>query len=242
MVVRQLPGWPIGPAALFEWLNARITRLQLLRIVDGDPFGAHEHFPILARVRVSGRVPPQLKFVPGEALRLMRWGPVGPDTDHLARAWCYALLVIAPGPDDNLIDVAAQLVESCCALGDDVPELAARLMAWRAISDEPFDVALRAKDEIEGEGSCDPVALLALLLLQLAADPADARVTGLARIVADAFTEPDGPPIPAFSVSAVLWGKLADTILAPLAPASADLDRLAVALHAWVRSQGCSCW
>lgn len=225
VVVGRLPGWPISPAALFERLNARITREQLLRIAAADPFGAHRHFPILARVRVSGRVPARLEFDPGEALRLTRWGPTGPDTDHLARAWCCALLVIY---SDTVTEVGAQLVESCLALGDDAPELAEQLLAWRAISEQPDTAARR----LDGQGRSDPVALLALLLLRMSADPTDVRLPGLARTIADAFTTSDEPRGLAGSVSATHWADLVDTILTPLRPTNADLDRLAAALRA----------
>lgn len=227
VVIGRLPSWPIGPDALFAWLNARITRKQLLGIASTDPFGAHQHFPILARIRVSGRVPPHLEFDPGEALRLTRWG-AGPDTDHLARAWCCALMAIAPGDDsDDLPEVAAQLIESCLALGDDAPELAEQLLAWRAISEDPAIAPLLADDEVHA----DPVALLALLLLRAAADPADARLPDLISALANAFTESDDPPRQTTTASAELWRSLVDRILAPLCPTNAELDRLVTALR-----------
>jgi len=86
VVVRELTGWPLSASALFDRLNGQITREQLLRIADSDPFGAHLHFLILVRIRLSGKVPAKSAFDPGEALRLTRWSS-GPDVDHRARAW-----------------------------------------------------------------------------------------------------------------------------------------------------------
>lgn len=232
MVVRELADWPLSTSALFDRLNGQITREQLLWIAGHDPFGAHLHFPILVRVRLSGRVPAKLAFDPGEALRLTRWGS-GPDVDHLARAWCCTLLVIA-ADDDELGEVAAQLAESCLALGGDLPQLAERLLAWRAVTEDP-DVA---RQRGEDHGCADPVALLTLLLLRAATDPADARLVGLAQTLAGALAAPQQWPWPwredlrrlTRSTSARHWRKLIDTVLTPLRPAHPDFDRLADAL------------
>jgi hypothetical protein len=212
VVVRELAGWPLSASALFDRLNGQITREQLLRIAAFDPFGAHLHFPILVQIRLSGQVPAKLAFDPGEALRLTRWAD-GPDIDHLARAWCCTLLVIAPDGNDDLLTVAGHLVESCLALGGDLPQLAERLLAWRAVTEQP-DIAGQLG---EGDGRADPVALLALLLLRAATNPADARLVGLAQTLADTFAGP--PPRP--------WRRLIGTILTPLRPVHPDLDRLA---------------
>ncbi|HEU5109266.1 MAG TPA: hypothetical protein VFT95_12045 [Micromonosporaceae bacterium] len=246
-VVRDLPGWPVSASALFDRLNGQLTRAHLLRIAGADPFGAHLHFPILVKIRLSGRVPPRLAFDPGEALRLTRWGS-GDGVDHLARAWCCALMVIGPGdPSDDLVDVAAQLVTSCLALGGDLPGLAERLFAWRAVSEEPAAAARGDRDPAE---PADPVALLALLSLRAAADPADPRLADLAGAVADAFTAPDDPPddrrggppggprggppgggtTPLASTSAPHWRELIDAVLTPLRPTHSDVDRLVLAL------------
>lgn len=213
VVVRELAGWPLSASALFDRLNDQITREQLLQIASSDPFGAHLHFPILVRIRLSGRVPAKLAFDPGEALRLTRWGD-GPDVDHLVRAWCCTLLVIAPdGSNDDLVTVAAHLAESCLALGGDLPQLAEQLLAWRAVTEDPDSVRQFGKDG----GCADPVALLALLLLRAATNPADTRLVGLAQTLADTFAGPLPRP----------WRHLIDTILTPLRPVHPDLDRLA---------------
>ncbi|WP_203932617.1 hypothetical protein [Virgisporangium ochraceum] len=217
VVVRELPGWPLSASALFDRLNGRITREQLLRIASSDPFGAHLHFPVLVRIRLSGQVPPRLAFDPGEALRLTGWSD-RPGVDHLARAWCCTLLTIAPGGDDDLVTVAAKLVESCQVLGGDLPELAGQLLAWRAATEDPDIARLPGRDH----GRADPVALLALLLLRAATDPTDTRLVDLARTLADS----DAPAVPMPRP----WRRLIDTILTPLRPTHPDLDRLADAL------------
>ncbi len=231
VVVHELPGWPISASALFERLNAMISREHLVDIAGTDPFGAHRHFPLLVGIRVSGRVPQHLDFDPGEALRLSRHGS-GPDVDHLVRAWCCALLVITAGDHtDDLNDTAPQLVESCLALGGDVPRLAERLLAWRAVTEEPGTVGRPGRDH----GGADPVALLGLVLLRAADDPADPRLGDLARTLADTFTVParlpsGHPPRPVQQVRR-RWRHLIDTVLAPLAPTGSDLDRLITALR-----------
>jgi hypothetical protein len=221
VVAGELPGWPVSASALFDRLTELITREHLLRIAGSDPFGAHQHFPILARIRLSGRVPPRLAFDPGEALRLTRWGS-GDRVDHVARAWCCAILVIAPGdPPDELVDVVAPLVASCLVLGGDVPELAERLLAWRAVTAEP---------PAEPAGGPDPVALLGLLLLRAAAAPDDGRLPGLARAVADAYAGPAAPPSPMDSASSRRWRELVDAVLAPARSGRPEVDRLVAAL------------
>ena len=220
-VTREIPRWPVSAGALFDSLNARITRHHLVDIAGSDPFGAHAHFPVLVRIRLSGQVPPRLSFDPGEALRLARWG-TGPGVDHLARAWCCTVLVICPTDDydGGLPDMAAQLVESCLVLGGDAPESAERLFAWRAISDDPAEAARRRPDD---GGHPDKVALLAMLLLRAATDPTDPRLGDLVRAVAgdDAV-----PAALAGSASASRWHDLFDRVLTPLASTRADLTGL----------------
>ncbi len=233
MVVRDLPGWPLSASALFDRLNERITRHRLLWIAESDPFGARAHFPILAGIRLSGRTPPSLEFDPGEALRLTRWD-AEPNVDHVARAWSCALLVIAPGGTDELDEAAAQLVASCLALGDGLPDLAERLLAWRAVSEEPVVAAGLGTEP----GPPDPVALLALMLLRVATDPGDPRLPDLIRTVADAAVARRESPAAwdaglaglMSTVSRRHWRALIDEILAPLRPAHPDVDRLVVAL------------
>jgi hypothetical protein len=235
--VRQLPGWPVSASALLDWLRQRITRGHLLSIANSDPFGAHEHFPILVKVWASGRVPAPLRFSPGEALELYRWSS-GPNVDHLSRAFCCALLCISPDESDfgdDPASVAAPLVESCLALGGDAPALAERLLAWQAVNDPPCIASLPGD-----HASPDPVILLALILLRAAIDPGDARLPDLARTVADAFTRPDTLPwhfhFPA-SVSemtggghAMTWQHLVTDLLAPLSPTHPSIDRLTAGL------------
>ena len=220
MVVRELADWLVSASALFDRLNDQITREQLVEIVSLDPFGAHQHFPILARIRSSGQVPAKLDFDPGEALRLMRWGS-GPDVDHLARAWCCTLLVIAPDSSDELYEVAAQLAESCLALGGDVPQLAEQLLAWRAVTETPCIARRRGEDH----DYPDPVALLTPFLLCVATDLTDARLVGLAQTLVDAFAAPEV----VFTTGRRLPRDLR-RVLTPLRPVHPDLDRLVDAL------------
>ncbi|KJY30528.1 hypothetical protein [Streptomyces sp. NRRL S-495] len=232
VVVHELPGEPISASALFERLNAGIGREHLLDIAGTDPFGAHQHFPLLVRIRESGRVPQQLDFDPGEALRLSRHAS-GPDVHHLTRAWCCTLLVITTSDHtDDLNDTAPQLVESCLALGGDVPQLAERLLAWRAVTEEPNAVGPPGQDH----GCADPVALLALILLRAAGDSADPRLGDLVRTLADMLTVPPRLPSghrprPMKPVARRRWRHLVDTVLAPLATTGSDLDRLITALR-----------
>jgi hypothetical protein len=232
VVVRHLPGWPQSASALLDWIRERLTRNHLLSIANSDPFGAHEHFPTLVEIWMSGRVPALLTFDPGEALRLYRWS-CGPDIDHVSRALCCTLLSISSDEDDFFDDVAAPLVDSCLAIGGDAPALAEQLLAWRAVSEPPN----RAKPG-EDHGCPDPVALLALVLLRIAADPDDARLPDLARTVADAFTPPGGPPwhvrdrVPEVMAGghARTWQHLVTTVLAPWRPTRPDINRLVTAL------------
>lgn len=232
VVVHELPGWPTSASALFNRLNAQISRQHLVDIAGTDPFGAHLHFPLLVGIRVSGRVPQQLDFDPGEALRLLRHDS-GPDVDHLVRAWCCTLLVITTSDHtDDLNDIAPQLVESCLALGGDMPQLAERLLTWRAVTEEPNTVGGLGHDH----GCADPVALLALILLRAASDAADPRLGDLVRTLADTFTVlerlPSWHPLrPTKHVSYRRWRRLIDTILAPLATTGSDLERLITALR-----------
>lgn len=233
VVVRELPGWPVPAAdsasALLDWVRERITRVRLLTIVDQDPFGAHAHFPILVKIWMSGRVPPVMPFEPGEALRLYRWS-TGTGLDHVSRVFCCTLLCISAA-DDDLAGIAGSLVDSCLALGGAAPGLAGQLLAWRAVSEPPGTAKVG-----EDRAGPDPVALLALVLLRSAADPDDARLATLDRLVADAFTDPDTRPW-RDSVSpdltgphAQTWQRLIGTVLGPRRTASPDVDRLVAAL------------
>lgn len=211
-VVREMPGWPASADGLLNLLNSRITRRHLLAVADHDPVGAATHFPILARIRQSGRVPLRLSFAPGEALRLARWA-AGPRTDHLVRAWCCTLLAICPTDEysgDDLTEVAARLVDSCLTLGGDHPREAERLLAWRAVSDDPEQVRWRPSGD---RGRPDPVALLALLLLRVATDPADHRLVDLARLVGN---DRELPTALLASVSAPVWQDLITRFAGPL--------------------------
>jgi hypothetical protein len=225
-VTCRLDGWPASASALLDLLNRRLARRQVLGIASWDPFGADEHFPVLAKIWASGRVPDRLGFHPGEALRLARWS-TGPTVDHLARAWCCAVLCISPDDTDQLADVVAPLVESCLAIGGEAPEAAEQLLVWRATSAVPGQV---------GPAAPDPVALLAVLLLGTATDPGDARLPALCDTVATAIA---GPPrgswheAPARQVatcgSAPLWRHLIGSILrgpTAMPTASAVLDAL----------------
>lgn len=231
MIVRALPGWPVSASALLDGLNAQLGREQLLHIVGSDPFGAHAHFPVLVRIRESGQVPPRLQFDPGEALRLTRHGD-GPDVNHLARAWSCTLLAISGFDDvtDDLTNIAAQLIESCLALGGNLPQLAEQLMAWRAVTEEPDTAGQHGDDH----GYADPVALLAMLLLRAATDPADARLTFLARKIAYACTaEPHTYRWPAGRLwpGGRRWRRLVAAILDPLRHTNTDVERLITVLH-----------
>jgi hypothetical protein len=221
-VTRKILGWPVSASALFDSLNAQIIRHHLLAIADKDPFGAHAHFPILVRIRLSGRVPPRLSFDPGEALRLSRWGS-GAHVDHLVRAWCCTILTVCPTDEydqGDLTEVAAQLVASCFVLDGDAPALAERLFAWRAISDDPAEAARRPPSD---DGHPDTVALLALFLLRAAADPTDARLGDLGRAVAGDNALPTAL---AESVSAPHWRDLLGQVLTRLRATRPDLTDL----------------
>ena len=231
VVVRRLPGWPPSGSALLDWIRERITREQLLSIANTDPFGARAHFPILVKIWRSGLVPASLSFDPGEALRLYRWSGDA-NVDHVSRALCCTLLSI--GSDDDFFDdVAAPLVDSCLAIGGDAPALAEQLLAWRAASEPPSSAVLG-----EDHGRPDPVALLALVLLRMAADPGDARLPELIRTVADAFSQLDGLPrhlrdrVPQVTAGghATTWRRLVTTELAPWRATRPDVDRLIAAL------------
>jgi hypothetical protein len=129
----------------------------------------------------------------------------------------------------HLADIAAQLVDSCLTLGGDMPELAEKLLAWRAVSEAREDAHLQDSDHRHP----DRVAALAILVLRAATVPADTRIDALARTMADESAA-HAPLSASFngltrlrdSVSARLWRHLVDTVLAPLRPTHPNLDRL----------------
>jgi hypothetical protein len=215
VVRRTLPGFPGTPAPLFDWLRTRISRDVLGHIAAAD-YGENEadNLAALEDIWTTGLVPRQLAWVPHEVLALSRWSS-GEDVDHVERAWCCVLLAL---DDEDLDNVAAGLVDSCLALGAPAPELAEQFLAW---------ICRTVDASVDREAGPPPVSgLLALLLLRVAQDPADPRVTDLVATILE--SEPDD--VYAGSVVADLWADLATRILAPLRGVRPDVDRLLTAL------------
>jgi hypothetical protein len=231
-VVRHLPDWTRSASALLDWIRERLTREHLLNIVYTDPFGAHAHFPILVKIWITGLVTTPVRFDPGEALMFYSRHR-DPDVDHVSRTLCCTLLSIGSDEEEYFGDVAAPLVESCLAIGGDAPALAEQLFAWRAVSEVPSTADLG-----EDHGCPDPVALLALALLRIAADPDDARLPGLLRTVADGFTQPDVLPwylrervqLATARGHRGTWQHLVTTVLVPWRSTRPDVSRLLAAL------------
>lgn len=163
---RTLAGWSGEVGPLLDWLRERITP-QTLRTITG---GLEEHLAVLKDIYETGLVPHPLRFHPAEVLELTGWQK-GPSTDHLARAYCCALLCLdRAGPEtrrDDQTATLAVLVESCIKLG---PEALAALVRFLAalIEGTPRDT------------NADFVFLhLALLLAAIAQDAADPRLPAL---------------------------------------------------------------
>jgi hypothetical protein len=126
-----------SPSALLDWLRARVTPANLARIAAADRGeDADAHRAALERICASGRVPPELGWIPGEVVSLIRWSAGDGEAHHLERALACALLCLAVEGDD-LAATAPRLVESCLALGPDAADGAARLLAWCAETAAP---------------------------------------------------------------------------------------------------------
>lgn len=228
VVVADLPGWPASPTDLFDLLRRRVTRDVLVGIASADPFDGDAHLAALLRIHQSGRLPRRLSFVPGEALRLTRWPVDG--ADQLCRAWACTLLCLAPGDfSDRPIDVLPSLVDSCLALGGDVPEPAGRLLAWLAISADADEVEALAAAGGRARRP-EPVAQLALLLLGCATLPGDDRLALLADTLLETLSEPELVASLFESVSAPLWRDLVDRLLVPPGAGTPSIARLATLL------------
>ena len=225
-------------SALFEWLRARVTDSMLSAIAHADyDQESDEHYAALAEIHRTGclafgsrSATHALPWHPHEVCALTRWSR----SADIEQAFCSTLLWLAPGNEDPL-DVAGAIVESCVALGGEAIERAAELFAWhlctreRDLSGDPEPVLREPTEHDES----DAVARFALLLLRAAADPtaSDPRVPALARAVAN---HPSYPPR-LFAVTPVqqdLWQSLVESILAPLAQ---RCEKIALVLQSFRR-------
>lgn len=200
----RLSAWDPSPDALFTLLRARVTDAQLEAIASSDYVTAvPEHFAALKEIVARGEVPTRMPWHPGEVVELYRWSS-GERVDHVSRAFCCTLLCLC-GRQDGLDNVAAQLVESCLALGDDALGAAMRLLAWCGAT-SPHD-APEDDDPLDP----DPAALLGLALACLAADPDDPR---LAEVV-DLLGTRDLREVVDGSVVPQLWTALIEDLVVP---------------------------
>jgi hypothetical protein len=203
------------------------------RVAEYDyGYRADLNVDVLDDIRRTGLVPAWLPFATTEVLGLGRWEE-GPGVDHVERAWCCALLCLYTGLGANDLDECAPvLVESCLALGPEPAAAAEALFAWLAEADHHFsEYWWDPRDD-----GPNAVALLALLLLRVAADPHDRRIGDLARLVlTSGRCGPDGPAGLLRSTRAGLWRELVDRVLVPARTGDPDLgglvDRLLAGDH-----------
>ena len=164
----------------------------------------------------------QWSWWPHEVIALYRWS-AGETVNHLRRAWCCVLLCVGDEGGDESLAVAPGLVDSCLALGGEAPGLAEALFAWCAGTGHP--------DGADDDGA-EPEWLLALLLLRAAADPGDARIAVLVRLLTG---HPWYPPEQlgaalAGAVTAQLWRQLIGRLLVPARHRRPELDGFLAAL------------
>lgn len=139
--------FPPSPDALLDLLRPRVDDGMLREIAQAD-YGMDEdaHLAALLPIRDSGAILAPMGWEPKEVLELIRWSqPEDPEwkpgstgtRGHLMRAFaCAALLRAAAEPAslgyfDGENSTLAQLLESALELGGELPEAAARFLAWR---------------------------------------------------------------------------------------------------------------
>ena len=210
---------------LFDHLRARVTQEQLLAVASAD-YGSDvdKHLAALEDVCATGLVPHRWTWHPGEVLELVRWG-TGERVDHVSRALCCTLLCLCPGQLDGFENTAPALVESALKLGGDVRELAEELFVWHCETrDYPPDEAVA----VEEDDGPEVVALLALVLLRAAVEPANPRITGLVRALADhPWCGPERQrALLAEATNADLWRALIDNVLVPVRAEHPPIDAL----------------
>jgi hypothetical protein len=231
---RRVEGWQPSASALLDWLRPRVTRDMLSSIAELDHgWRASENLAALLDIRTTGLLPRELgRFAggPGEVLSLAR-----EHADNLERAWCCTQLCLCPdatGMEHGIANVAPGLVDSCIALGSDAPFLAEQLLAWYCETD-PLNPADAPGDDGDPDDAAEPSALLALLLLRAADDPADPRVAAVTELL---LGHPWCPltvlaECLAREVRGGLWKTLVERILVPTRRAHSAIDRLLDALR-----------
>lgn len=146
--VRTTFGPQPSPSALLDLIRSNITQPSLETIAAAD-YGMEfpDHLAALTAITDTGLVSTPTAWVPGEVLALYRWHSGG-STDHLARAFCCAVLTLDASllyPAAFMVTTAPYLVESCLVLGQEYIAAGQQLLAWRfgstseADSDGPVD-------------------------------------------------------------------------------------------------------
>lgn len=142
----------LGPSgtALLDWLRPLLddSHLREIALVDYG-FNEDENFQALQRIHQGHPIPIPLRWVPREALELVRWSNLddpqhlSPPPNHkgirahLLRAFCCAILLKAAdapetlGNIDTEIDTLGRLVVSILYLGKEASESALRFLYWR---------------------------------------------------------------------------------------------------------------
>jgi hypothetical protein len=137
-----------SPSALLDLIRSNIAQASLETIAAAD-YGMDfaDHLAALTAIKDTGLVSTPTPWVPGEVLALYRWNGGG-RTDHLARAFCCAVLTLDASllsPTAFMVTTAPYLVESCLVLGQEYIAAGQQLLAWRfsstaeADSDGPVD-------------------------------------------------------------------------------------------------------
>ena len=175
--LRTLPGLHADAAGLLDHLRARLNASTLAHIAGAD-YGSEAplHLAHLRRITETGRLPPTLRWNPGEVLRLCRWSS-GERVNHVERAFCATVILLCSDQDSPGND-APILVESALQLGPPCPALALGLLVWR-YNTEP--------DHKADEQIC---ALWGLALLIASRDPSDPALHTLADRL-DQLAEPE---------------------------------------------------
>jgi hypothetical protein len=198
----KLNGWEASASELFDWLRTRVSPAALAHIARAD-YGtsADKHLSALQWICGSGRVPVRLPWWPGEVVALTRWKK-GEEVDHVGRALCCVLLLLA-SPEDDLFDTGPVLVESCLALGTEACARGEHFLAW-------FH---ECADQEAGEAAA---ALFLMLLLRASHAPDDARLEGLIRHMSQLDGVRGLRSGMAGSLRVELWERLIEARLGPL--------------------------
>lgn len=209
---RKLAGWHGrgDPAALLDWLRARLTPEILQSIASADyGWDAEANLACLHDIVESGLVPAPMDSSLHEVMALCRWSE-GESVEHVERAFACVMLCLdvvhIAGYTESVSDTLAPLVESCVELGEEAVTRLVGLLVWLieaefqvpeghwdavGVDDAADSEGAGDEDAGEGEGDDDDDSgdLLAvhhaLLLAQVVLDSRDERLSSLVRVIVE---------------------------------------------------------